>query len=373
MIEAKSNTTPSYSKDSTSVSNQEVEDLGHELPIPAFDPAIHLNFQPPAKRYTFTELGLPVPKGVPDLCYTEPFQLFSEEGIRMLRREIFRRSFLDKYMRSWERAPCIITGFSLYDDDATFLKQAMTHPVTQAAVNFAFGAALQFQNGINDMGYVNVQLGAEGMKGVYKLGETPSKPLPAGEQMGVSQYDGVPIDGWHRDQTPVVLVLMLSDTSTMAGGETAVRMGDGKVINAAGAGMGAGVMMAGAYLEHAALRASNCLERVSMVNSYNFADPEADDTGTSLGSVHYTHDSHAMIRNLFMEQKLTRLRDRCDIALRRVRERRCRGEDPDTEEVEGWIRDQIHFLKHTGWETFHRIPDYVHKKRPEGVLEGYLA
>lgn len=116
MIEAKSNTTPSYSKASTSVSNQEVEDLEHELPVPPFDPAIHLNFQPPAKRYTFTELGLPVPKGVPDLCYTEPFQLFSEEGIRMLRREIFRRSFLDKYMRSWERAPCIITGFSLCDE-----------------------------------------------------------------------------------------------------------------------------------------------------------------------------------------------------------------------------------------------------------------
>lgn len=249
----------------------------------------------------------------------------------------------------------------------------MTHAVTQAAVNFAFGTELQFQNGVNDMGYVNVQLGAEGMKGVYKLGETPSKPLPRGEQIGVSEYDGVPIDGWHRDQTPVVLVLMLSDTSTMAGGETAVRMGNGNVINAAGAGMGAGVMMAGAYLEHAALRASNCLERVSMVNSYNFADPNADDTGTSLASVHYTHDSHAMIRNLFMEQKLTRLRDRCDIALRRVKERRWKGEDPDREEVEGWIRDQIHFLKHTGWETFHRIPDYVHKKRPEGALKSYLA
>lgn len=223
------------------------------------------------------------------------------------------------------------------------------------------------------MGYVNVQLGAEGMKGVYKLGETPSKPLPPGEQMSGSEYDDVPIDGWHRDQTPVVLVLMLSDTSTMAGGETAVRIGDGNVINAAGAGMGAGVMMAGAYLEHAALRASNCLERVSMVNSYNFADPNADDTGTSLASVHYTHDSHAMIRNLFMEQKLTRLRDRCDIALRRVQERRRRGEDPDREEVEGWIRDQIRFLKHTGWETFHRIPDYVHKKRPEDALQNYPA
>lgn len=122
MIETKFafNEVPSYSKPSTSVSTQAVENLDQELPIPPFDPAIHLSFQPPAKRYTFTELGLPVPKGVPDLCYTEPFQLFSEEGVRMLRREIFRRSFLDKYMRSWERAPCIITGFSLYDEVCNF-------------------------------------------------------------------------------------------------------------------------------------------------------------------------------------------------------------------------------------------------------------
>lgn len=81
-----------------------------ELPIPNFDPAVHLNYRPPPARYSFTKLGLPVPKGCPDLCYTEPFQLFSEEGVRMIRREVFRREFLDKYMRSWERAPCLISG-----------------------------------------------------------------------------------------------------------------------------------------------------------------------------------------------------------------------------------------------------------------------
>ncbi|KAF2995408.1 hypothetical protein E8E13_004988 [Curvularia kusanoi] len=159
----------------------------------------------------------------------------------------------------------------------------------------------------------------------------------------------------------------------MIGGETAVRIGDGNTINAAGATVGAGVMMAGAYLEHAALRASNCSERVSMVNSYCFADPNADDTGYSLSSAHYTRDDLALTRNLFMEQKLTKLRDRCDIALQRIKERTRRGEDPDEEEIEGWIKDQIHFLKHTGWESFHRIPEYVHKERPEDALKNYLT
>lgn len=87
------------------------EKVDLELPIPPFDPAIHLNYHPPTARHTFTELGLPVPKGCPDMCYTEPFRLFSEEGVRMIRREVFRRSFLDKYMKTWgENDYCIIRG-----------------------------------------------------------------------------------------------------------------------------------------------------------------------------------------------------------------------------------------------------------------------
>lgn len=80
--------------------------------MPQFDPEIHLNYQPPKARYSFTELGLPKPQNAPDVCYTEPFQLFSEEGVRMIRRELFQKEFLDKYMRSWQRAPCYIGGHS---------------------------------------------------------------------------------------------------------------------------------------------------------------------------------------------------------------------------------------------------------------------
>lgn len=87
-----------------------------QLPVPAFDPAIHLNYSPPSTRHSFTELGLPVPRGCHNVCYTEPFQLFSEEGVRMIRREIFNREFLDKYMRSWERAPCLISGHNRAKD-----------------------------------------------------------------------------------------------------------------------------------------------------------------------------------------------------------------------------------------------------------------
>lgn len=44
------------------------------------------------------------------MCVTEPFQLFSDEGIRMIRRDLLRKEVLDKHLTAWERAPCTIAG-----------------------------------------------------------------------------------------------------------------------------------------------------------------------------------------------------------------------------------------------------------------------
>ena len=93
--------------------------------MPQFNPKIHLNFQPPKARHSFTELGLPKPHNAPDVCFTEPFQLFSEEGVRMIRRELFQKEFLDKYMRSWKRAPCYIGGH--VNHDGVCISQSSRH------------------------------------------------------------------------------------------------------------------------------------------------------------------------------------------------------------------------------------------------------
>ncbi|KAF7563679.1 hypothetical protein G7046_g461 [Stylonectria norvegica] len=367
-------TLPTYAQEAAipEVQPSIFEKVEMELAIPPFDPAIHLNYQPPPARHSFTELGLPIPKGCPDICYTEPFQLFSEEGVRMIRREVFRRSFLDKYMRSWERAPCLISGHAHIKKEATFLKQAWFHPVTQAAINSAFRCNLKLQTGENDMGYINVQLGADGIEGVYNLTERPTQPLPSVEAPLVEEESQDLIDKWHKDMTPVVLVLMLSDTSTMIGGETAIKTGDGRIIKARGATVGGAVMMAGGYLEHAALRATNCGERLSLVNSYCFADPDADDSATTLKSVNVQFDSLPNAINTLMGKKLLRLRERCDLALGRIQERIEVGETPSREEVESWVKDQIFLLKHTSWEMFERVPNYLGAEMPEGALKHYL-
>jgi hypothetical protein len=45
----------------------------------------------------------------------------------------------------------------------------------------------------------------------------------------ISEDDEQPIVGWHRDSYPFVCVLMMSDTTGMVGGETALRTGYGDI------------------------------------------------------------------------------------------------------------------------------------------------
>lgn len=242
-------------------------------------------------------------------------------------------------------------------------------------MNDAFGTALKPLPRENDVGYVNVQLGSEGLAGVYKYTEIPAKPLPHSEiaaKIAQSEFDNIPVDSWHKDQVPVVCVLMLSDTSTMEGGETAIKKGDGTTLKARGARIGGAVLMQGGHTEHSALRATNCPERVSMVTSYCFADPDADDSRTSLKSVDHYNDDLPTMWNIHMEYKLMRLRGRIDQAVERIKQQRAAGQIPTQEEVEPWIKEQITFLKQSSWEMFERAPNYLNKEIPDGALREYL-
>ncbi|KAH9207756.1 hypothetical protein DL95DRAFT_373962 [Leptodontidium sp. 2 PMI_412] len=337
--------------------------------MPPFDPAIHLAFQEPSARHSFTELGLPRPKTAPDMCFTEPFQLFSQEGVRMLRRDLLRKEVLDKHMQAWVRAPCSI---SQHEDVATWINKAWNHPATVDCVSKAFGLPLKLLGRKGETGYCNVQLGPEGLAGVYKLGEVPSGPLEA-SATSESQFDKIMTDAWHRDSTQISCVVMLSDTSAMDGGETAIRIGDGSILKARGAKMGGAVLIQGAHLTHAALRATNAPERISMVTNFAFADTRLDDSGTSLRSINLSHPDAAGCQNHFLLHKLRRLQENVQNAIEQVEAASTARESPKRDEVEPWIEEQIALLKQTSWELFERYPDYLYKDIPENVVRDYLS
>ena len=222
-----------------------------------------------------------------------------------------------------------------------------------------------------DVGLVNIQLGPEGLAGVYNLTETPSPPL-SDRSLPKSNYDDIPIDSWHKDQVPVVCVVMLSDTRGMEGGETAIRTGDGSVVKVKGPTIGGAVIMQGGCTEHAALRAVNVPERISMVSSYAFADPNLDDQYTSLRSVDLGNDHLPLFCNLFLQEKLIRLRGRIDSVLATLIEMEKNGETIQRLEFERWVMEQTKFLRHSAWEMYERVPHHLGKDVPEDAFQQYL-
>lgn len=342
--------------------------------MPPFDPQVHLAFEPPSARHSFTELGLDRPKNTPDMCFTEPFQLFSAEGVRMIRRELLSKKVLDKHLTSWPRAPCII---SYHEETATWIRDMWCHPAVRTCIETAFGLPLQILGRRGEIGHCNVQLGAGGAEAVYRLGEEPTPALAPDTQRQESAYDKTLTDAWHRDSTQVVVVVMLSDTTAMVGGETAIRVGNGDVLKARGAQAGSAVLLQGAHTAHAALRATNIDERISMVTSWHFADADLDDTGTSLRSVRPPEALGACIQDHFFAHKLRKLRGRIDAQLDRLEARRgVPAEDPQRPllgraVVEDWVREQMALLTHTAWELCERYPRWLYRDVPPEVLVAY--
>ncbi|KUJ21355.1 uncharacterized protein LY89DRAFT_577248 [Mollisia scopiformis] len=344
------------------------------ISIPPFDPAIHLDFTPPTKRYTFTSLNLPKPATAPDTCFTEPFQLFSDEGVRMIRRDLLRKEVLDKHLKAWDRAPGYIGGA---EETTKWVTSTWHHPAVTACVSEVFGLPLNLLGRKGEVGYVNVQLGPEGREGVYKLGETPSPPLSSDSiEDNEGQNDASMIDSWHKDSTQVVVVVMLSDCSTMLGGETAVNA-SGTILKARGMKAGSAVVMQGAHTPHAALRSWNSAERISMVTSYGFVDVDRDDSGTSLRSTSPGHHEWDNVKGHFLEWKLGRLRERVSKMEEKVLEKRRNGgsgmEEMEKEQIEGWVKEQITFLKQMSWELCERYPKFLYKDVPEGAQRKYLS
>ncbi|KAL1890311.1 hypothetical protein Sste5346_008313 [Sporothrix stenoceras] len=345
-----------------------------EAPVLPFEPAIHLAFEPPAARHSFTELGLDRPTTAPDVCYTDPFPLFSAEGVRMIRQELLSKKVLDKHLTSWPRAPCII---SYHEETATWINNMWNHPAVRECIETAFGEKLKILGRRGEVGHCNVQLGFGGKEAVYDLKAEPSPPKTESEKDDDGPYSKTLTDAWHRDSTQLVVVVMLSDTSTMDGGETAIRVGGGKVLKARGASAGTAVLLQGAHTPHAALRATNIHERISMVTSWHFANPDLDDTGTSLRSVKPDNPLGAVITDDFFSHKLKKLRDRIDVQLERLEERRVRPtEDPHRpllgrEAIEGWAREQVSLLTHTAWELCERYPKWLYQDVPATVMGDY--
>ena len=86
-----------------------------------------------------------------------------------------------------------------------------------------------------EIGHVNISVKSEKQKAEELIAFAEKTSTEADEGIaGCPWEDDKPIVDWHTDSYPFVCVTMLSDCTTMIGGETALRTGNGNVLKVRG-------------------------------------------------------------------------------------------------------------------------------------------
>ena len=200
----------------------------------SFDASNHLVFSPPSSILKMQDLELE-PTALSDVAATEPFSLLSYEAVLQHRRELFSKETLDHCLHHTRPGSVQLRGAA--PRYAPFIHQFWHSPELLKIVSDIAGVelvpALDYE-----ISHTNVQLGPDGIEGVYN---TPIEPPVATEeaiqklkedskraQVVTDQTN--PIIEWHKDSHPWVCVVMLSDARHMSGGETELLKGDGSTI-----------------------------------------------------------------------------------------------------------------------------------------------
>lgn len=300
-----------------------------------FDPKKHLAYSPPSKLHTMAELGYPESRGVSPIGVSEPFPLFTPKAIQQMRAEVFKNEVWDKYQFSSNLAQCQLRGFAA--ECAPFIYDVWKSPETLAIISKIAGVDLVPAIDL-EIGHINISVQSE---------EEKNKELAAVEEKKATDAnwkDDDPIVDWHTDSYPFVCVTMLSDCSTMVGGETALRKADGEVVKVRGPQMGSAVILQGRYIEHRALRALGTTERISMVTSFRPRSSAVKDD-TVLTTVRPISDLGELYHQ-FAEYRFDILQDRFRDVNRLIRDQKRAKRQFDTRGIKRFIREQIQFLEH---------------------------
>ncbi|KAF2108109.1 hypothetical protein BDV96DRAFT_504784 [Lophiotrema nucula] len=230
-------------------------------PKPIFDPAKHLSYKEDPKVLTLNDIGIDNNDGISPVAVSDPFPLFSEEAIKIMRSEIFTNEVWENCMFSSEFAGCQLRGHC--PKYAPFMHTSWTHPATLSTISRIAGIDLVpiFDY---EIGNINISV---------------NDPIADSTKRSADQSeDELPVTKWHHDSYPFVCVVMMSDARGMVGGETALRRGDGRIEKVRGPQMGSAVILQGHIIMHQALSARGASERITMITSFRARDPFVKDT-----------------------------------------------------------------------------------------------
>ncbi|KZF24973.1 hypothetical protein L228DRAFT_236122 [Xylona heveae TC161] len=223
-----------------------------------FDPKKHLNYAAPEHIYQMKDVGYPEDTGISPVAVSEGFSLFSKEAIGIMREEIFSDEV-------WKNC-CYIAGNSTAlsirghcPKYTPFMNAALTSPETLKIISDIAGIEL--------VPVMDFELGN------ILIASTEESALAGRRAHGKADGAAGKVTNWHFDHYPFVCVVMLSDVSNMAGGETAIKTAEGEVHKIRGPQMGCAAVMQGRYINHQALAAQGGRERISMVTAFRPKNP----------------------------------------------------------------------------------------------------
>ncbi|KAI1415863.1 hypothetical protein F5Y13DRAFT_155518 [Hypoxylon sp. FL1857] len=312
----------------------------------AFDPARHIAFKGAPKVYTMQDIGLPEDTGISPVAVSEPFPLFTEEAVMRMRQEVLSPEVLGNCQYSSNLAQCQLRGFA--NKYAPFVYDVWKSPETLAIISKIAGIDLVTEMDF-EIGHINISVKSEAEKQEELQAFNDRAQYEADEGIsGCPWEDDKPIVDWHTDSYPFVCVTMLSDCTTMIGGETALRTGTGEIMKVRGPQMGCAVVLQGRYIEHQALRALGTAERISMVTSFRPRCPTVRDD-TVLTTVRPISNLLELY-NQFSEYRLEILEERVRQQLKELREANSAGRKVATRKLKTFFEEQEKFLAHMNRE-----------------------
>ncbi|KAI5866523.1 hypothetical protein GGS23DRAFT_275268 [Durotheca rogersii] len=311
-----------------------------------FTPSKHLAFKEVPKVYTMSDIGMPEGTGISPVAVSEPFPLFTEEAVMRMRQEVLSPEVLKNCQYSSNLAQCQLRGFA--NKYAPFVYDVWKSPETLAIISKVAGIDLVTEMDF-EIGHINISVKSEKEKEEELRAFTDRAQFEADEGIGGCPWeDDKPIVDWHTDSYPFVCVTMLSDCTTMIGGETALRTGSGEIMKVRGPQMGCAVVLQGRYIEHQALRALGTAERISMVTSFRPRSPRVRDD-TVLTTVRAISNLPELY-NQFSEYRLEILEERVRQQLKAMREANAAGRRVSTRQLKAFFEEQEKFLAHMNRE-----------------------
>lgn len=239
-----------------------------------FDPKKHLlftdNYYEKTKKWTLEDLEVKEfhQEPITNIGVTEPFPLFTDEAVAIMRWELLKKDTVKFAGRHTEHSNSESDDIEVYirghaRDHDSFTYEAWKHPETLKILSKLANVELDHVFDY-EMAHSNISI-------KLTQDEEEFKPLDD-EEEELSQVKGSVT--WHYDSPQMVCVLMLSDTTNMMGGETALQTGNGKVAKVKGPKQGWATLLQGRILKHIATQPKgNYTERITSVASLRPKDP----------------------------------------------------------------------------------------------------